>query len=345
MTFKTILIAGVAAVAVSLALVPGAQAQETLRVQTSFNAGDVSLEYLRDKWLPKLEEMTGGDVTLELLPTHAVVPQKETPDAVAAGVLDGDFTATAYFSGRDPAFALMGDLVAGYDTPEQQQKFCREGGGQEALQAAFNTIMPGKIAVVACGPYSREALVAARPIEGMDDLQGIKIRAPEGLASEVFRRAGATPVNIPFSEVYTSLEKGIVDAADASAYVNNDAIGMHEIAKYPIYPGIHSQASQQFTINQNKWESLGEENQQALRDWFYMAYADLAEAMRGKDQELVERDKASDDITVVDWPQADRDAFREVAAEAWKDFASRSEMARKVYDAHVAFMKQEGLLQ
>ena len=78
------------------------------------------------------------------------------------------------------------------------------------------------------------------PINSVDDLKGVKIRSPEGLAAEVFKRAGASPVSLPFSEVYTALEKGVVDAADASAYVNNDASGMHKVAKHPVYPGIHS---------------------------------------------------------------------------------------------------------
>ena len=55
-------------------------------------------------------------------------------------------------------------------------------------------------------------------IRSMADIKGVKIRSPEGLASEVFKRVGAAPVSLPFSEVYTALEKGLIDAADASAH-------------------------------------------------------------------------------------------------------------------------------
>ena len=107
------------------------------------------------------------------------------------------------------------------------------GGGKEMLQKIYDTLMPNKIHVLGCGPYGKEAFVSTVPIRGVADLKGLKIRSPEGLAADVFRRAGAAPSSIPFSEVYTSLEKGIVDAADASVYINNHASGMHKNCEDP----------------------------------------------------------------------------------------------------------------
>ncbi len=318
---------------------------EELRVQTSFNSGDYAYHYLQENWVPKVKEVTGGDVTLNLMPTGSVVPYKETMDAVAMGLLDGDLTAPSYFTGKDPVFALMGDLIAGYDKPSQFLDFCKNGGGEHVLQKAIDAEVGNKVHVVGCGPYKREALVAAVPIRGVDDLEGVKIRSPEGLAADVFKRAGATPVNIPFSEVYTSLQQGVVDAADASAYVNNDASGLNDIAKYPIYPGIHSMSSQQFTLNQSTWDSLSENDQKALHKWFYNAFNDLADAVHQKDEQLVARDKAEGDITVIDWPQSERDKFREVARDAWKAYAQKSELAQEALDAHVTYMKEHGLLK
>ncbi|WP_205470483.1 hypothetical protein [Breoghania sp. L-A4] len=102
----------------------------TLNIQTSFNAGDFSTQYLTETWLPKIKEMTDGRVEIILTPNGSVVPARETPDAVAAGVLDGDFTSVNYFAGREPAFAIMGDLISGYDTPQQMLGFCKEGGAR-----------------------------------------------------------------------------------------------------------------------------------------------------------------------------------------------------------------------
>ncbi|MCI0511460.1 TRAP-type C4-dicarboxylate transport system substrate-binding protein [Chromohalobacter marismortui] len=329
----------------SAAMFSASYAQATeLKVQTSFNSGDYAYQYLQDNWVPKLKKMTGGDVSINLMPIGSVVPYKETMSAVSMGLLDGDLTAPAYFTGKDPVFALMGDLVAGYDKPSQFLGFCKNGGGEKILQKAINAQVDG-VKVVGCGPYKREALVSAVPIRSVEDLQGVKIRSPEGLAAAVFRRAGATPVNIPFSEVYTALQQGVVDAADASAYVNNDASGLNDIAKYPIYPGIHSMSSQQFTVNRNTWESLSQEDQQALHQWFYKSFNDLADAVHQQDEKLVARDKAEGDITVIDWPQAERDQLREIARGAWENFGEKSKLAQQALDAHLEYMKSKGLLK
>ncbi|MDB6178202.1 TRAP transporter substrate-binding protein DctP [Paracoccus sp. Z330] len=326
------------------ALATPLMAQTQLQVQTSTQSGGFSFRYLDEQWTAKLAEMTDGEVALEFLPIDAVVPRTETPEVVAAGVLGGDLTSVAYFSGRDPAFAILGDLIAGYDTPQQVQDFCRVGGGAEALQELWDQLLPDQIHVIGCGAVSKEALVSAVPIRGVDDLQGVKIRSPEGLAATVFSKAGASPVNIPFSEVFTSLEKKVVDAADASAYVNNDQNGFHEIATYPLYPGIHSMAVHQFTVGQTFWDGLSPEAQAGLTEWFYAAYADLASALHEEDEKLAERDRAGDKIEVIDWAQEDRDRFREIAVEAWEETADKSPAARKALDAQMAYMRSIDLL-
>jgi TRAP-type C4-dicarboxylate transport system substrate-binding protein len=215
------------------------------------------------------------------------------------------------------------------------------------LQEVIDAQTGGAVHVIGCGPYSKEALVSTVPIRTVEDFQGVKIRSPEGLAAEVFRRAGATPVALPFSEVFTSLEKGIVDAADASAYVNNDNTGMHKIAKYPLYPGIHSMAVIQFTLNQDTWESLSPQLQTILEVWYYAAYNDLRRYADLKDHEMVQRDMTGGGpagIEVIDWPQEERDKFRVIAAGAWKDFAAQGDLARKAFEAHIHYMESIGLL-
>lgn len=318
---------------------------ETFNIQTSFNAGDFSTQYLTETWLPVIKERTEGRVEVILSPNSAVVPARETQEAIAAGVIDGDWTSASYFVGVEPAYGLLGDLISGYDTPAQMMGFCRDGGGVELMQKAADVITGGEVKVVACGPYSREALPSRVPIRTFEDLQGKKIRAPEGMASAVFQAAGASPVNIPFSEVFGALEKGIVDAADASAYVNNDATGMQDVAPYPLYPGIHSMPNMQFTVNAEKWEKLSEEDQTTLREWWYEAQSAMRDEVHKLDQEMAARDDATDEIEVINWAQEDRDQMREVARGQWEAYAEKSDLAKEVYDAHIAYMTQIGLLK
>ncbi|MGI9424916.1 MAG: TRAP transporter substrate-binding protein [Hyphomicrobiaceae bacterium] len=320
-------------------------AETKLKVQASSKAGDWAHRFMTDSWAPKLKAMSGGMVSIEVLPTKAVVPHRETIDAVANGILDGDLNAVSYFAGRDPAFAIIGDLIAGYDTVDQVRTFCMHGGGKEILQKLYDKYTKGKVHVIGCGPYAKEALVSKNEIRTVDGLKGVKIRSPEGLAAEVFKRVGAAPVSLPFSEVYTALEKGLIDAADASAFVNNEAHGMHKIAKFPIYPGIHSMAVLQFIMNKRVWDKLGKDGQTALEVWYSAAYDAMRREADLQDREIVEKYSKGSDVKVVDWAQQERDKFREISVKAWQDFANKTPLAKEALDAHLAFMKKTGMLK
>ena len=333
-----------AAVAAAVSIAPAASAQTVLKLQASSAAGSFSLKYVTETWVPKLEQMTYGNLKIDIRPSKSVVPHRETPQAVAAGILQGDLNAVAYFAGRDPVFGIMGDLIAGYDTPEQKQMFFRFGGGVEILQKAYDKHFGGKIHVVGAGPFAKEAFVSTTPIRTVADLKGVKLRSPEGMAAEVFRRAGATPTSIPFPELYTALEKKVVDAADASSYVNNSSLGFNKIAKFPLYPGIHSMAVIQFVINKDVWNKLGPQGQAALHTWYYATWPDLMRATDVEDRKQVEADVAANAVTIIDWAPEERAKFRKIAQGAWEDLSKQSPLAKEAYDAHVAFMKRMGLL-
>jgi TRAP-type C4-dicarboxylate transport system substrate-binding protein len=320
-----------------------ATAETVLKLQTSTQSGAYEFQYIQDEWGKRLEAMTSGEVKVEFSPINAIVDRADTPEAVMAGVLSGDLTAVSYFSGRNPAFAILGDLIAGYDSVDQTQTFCRYGGGRDALQALWDTLLPDALHVVGCGAVAKEALVAKVPINGVGDLEGVKIRSPSGLAATVFRAAGAAPVSMSLSDVFTSLEKGVIDAADASAYINNSTSGFHQVATYPLYPGIHSMAMRQFTINKGVWDGLSDAHKLALETWFYAAYDDVRRQLDLQDREQVAKDKAGGEIDVIDWPQEERDSFRALAEKAWEETAAKSPEARAALDAHYAYMTTIGL--
>lgn len=330
-----------------MALVVGAataSAETVLKLQTSTQSGAFEYTYIAEEWGDRLKAMSGGDLSIEFFPINSIVDRKETPEAVMAGVLSGDLTAVSYFAGRDPAFAILGDLIAGYDSVDQVQTFCRHGGGRDALQALWDTTMPGAVHVVGCSASAKEALVAKVEINGVDDLKGVKIRSPSGLAATVFQKAGAAPVSMSLSDVFTSLEKGVIDAADASAYINNSTSGFHQVAKFPLYSGIHSMAMRQFTINQGVWDSLSADQQVLLETWFYATYDDVRRQLDLQDKAQVGKDMADGDITVINWSQEERDKFRAIAVEAWEETADKSPAARAALDAHYTYMKSIGLL-
>ena len=144
----------------------------------------------------------------------------------------------------------------------------------------------------------------------------------------MFERAGASPVALPASEVYTSLDKGVIDAADFSSYTMDESVGLHEIATFPIYPGIHSMPVIQFTVNKAAWDSLTPAQQTILDVWYRAMIDDLAMMNEITDRELVARDMARRraSVEVINWSKEDRDKLRAIAAEAWAEFAEGDEL-------------------
>jgi TRAP-type mannitol/chloroaromatic compound transport system substrate-binding protein len=339
--------AAITLAAVTLAASTGARADETWRVQTSMAAGESYYVNLEKYWIPKLTTMTEGKLKIELAPVGSIVPYNETMDAISQGVLQGDITSTVYFTGRDKAFSLLGDLIAGYDVPEQVGMFCYLGGGRELFQELFDKYSDGGVQVIGCNAIGKEAFVGKAPLRGVDDLKGKKIRAPEGLAAEVFKRAGASVVVLPAAETYTGVDKGVVDAADFSTYTMNDSVGFQKVAKYPLYPGIHSMPVIQFTVNKAAYEALSPALQTILDVWYRAMIDDLRMRNEISDRELIARDTAdkASGIEVINWSQADRDKFRAIAEQAWAEYAKGDPEAEKVYKSETDFMKRIGLLE
>jgi TRAP-type mannitol/chloroaromatic compound transport system substrate-binding protein len=95
-----------------------------------------------------------------------------------------------------------------------------------------------------------------REINSVDDLKGLKMRIP-GLAGEVFAAAGGTAVRIPGSEIYTSLQTGVIDATEWVGPYNDLALGLYQVAKYYYYPGWHEPGAMlEFIVNQQSFDAL-----------------------------------------------------------------------------------------
>ena len=127
--------------------------------------------------------------------------------------------------------------------------------------------------------------------------------------------------------------------------MNNDATGLHDVAPYPLYPGIHSMPAMQFTVNREVWEDLEPQDQEALRTWWYDAMRSMASEVTKLDRELAERDDQKDDIEVIDWAQEDRDQLCEVARQEWEAYAEKSELAQEALAAHIGYMTEIGLFE
>lgn len=308
--------------------------------QAAMQAGDPAFAIAED-FTDRIDRLTDGRLTVRLLPVGAVVQYNETLDAIAAGLLDGHITATVYFSGKDAAFALLGDLVAAYDTTDQMLAFLTEGGGDALLRALYARY---GVTYIGGATTGKEAFVSKIPIRRVADFEGVKLRAPEGMAQDLFQAIGAAPVNLPSAEVFTAVERGVVDAADWATFSMNHKMGFHGIAKYPIYPGIHSMPVIDVSVSSDRWQDLDRDIQAILTVAVRDFARDMTQRLILQDLEDVRAARARG-VEVIDWPAEQRQALRDHARAIWQDWASRSPAAEQAYQAQIAFLTRIGLLE
>ncbi|TYB89900.1 TRAP transporter substrate-binding protein [Oceaniovalibus sp. ACAM 378] len=331
-----------AALAATLVFAGAAGAQEfTFQFQSSDPAGNPNFEYQKG-WTELVAERSEGRIKIDLLPVGSIVEYNETLDAVAAGILDGQICDSSYWAGKDPAFGLISNPVGAWSDPAQMIDFVENGGGKELMQELLGSYGLHFIGVTTPG---LEAFVSRKPLNGVADLQGLKMRAPEGPVANVFAAAGAAPVNLPSSEVYTSLDKGVVDAADYSVFSVNQQQGLNEVAPNPVYPGFHSLPLVEVSLNKAKWESLPDDLKLLLEETVKEFQQTQLKGNSEADLAAVEEAKANPNITVHDWPEEERAKFRAIATNEWERIAKQSPMSQKVYDTLTAYLKDKDLLK
>jgi TRAP-type C4-dicarboxylate transport system substrate-binding protein len=312
-----------------------------LKFQSADPAGNPNFDF-QQGWAADVAAKTGGRVEIELLPVSSIVAHNETQDAIAAGILDGHITDTSYFSGKDPAFGLIANPVGAWSAPQEMFTFMAEGGGKELMNELLE---PYGLHFIGASTPGLEAFISKKPLTGVADLKGLKLRAPEGLVQQVFAAAGAAPVNLPGSEVFTSLDKGVIDAADYTVFSVNQAQGMHDIAMHPVYPGFHSMPLVEVSMNKAKWDSLPADIQAIIEESVGVFAQGQVAALAERDLVAVAEAKAGGKIEVHDWSAEERAKFRTIATGEWEKVAARSENAQKVYDVLTAYLEANGMLK
>ena len=246
---KAMITYGALGAIVAMGMAVSAQAQEhTLRIQTHY-APETPSGQLAQQFVDDVETMSGGRLDIEMFFSSSVVGSVETFDAAATGILDGDMTGGAYQTGKNPAFQFVGDIMGGYDTPWQQYAWLYHGGGYEAANELYNQF---NMQLIGWWVYGQESLSSSAPLAGPEDLVDWKFRSPPGLETEIFAELGASPIVMDFTEIFTALETGIIDGADASGLANNVGLGLYDLVDHATFPGFHSMPSDHLAIPQGR---------------------------------------------------------------------------------------------
>lgn len=317
-----------------------AQAAELWNFQINVNAGDDQFKIAK-KWADSVTDKSNGEIEIELMPSSAIVGNNETLDAVGAGILQGHITDPSYFAGKNPAFAVYGNMVGAWSDPKQFLGYMRDAGGEVGYNAL---VEPYNVHLIRAGVMIPEALVSKRKIETMDDFKGLKIRAPEGMVSNIFQLAGAAPVNLPTSEVYTALEKGVIDAADYTVFATNYTQGYHKYAPYAAYPGFHSMPMMAVSLNKDIWDGLSADTQQMLRDSVDEFVLDMREQLVSADKKQVAIAEEKGDVTITTLSPEELKKFRATAQTEWDKWRDKSPEAKVAVDSIVAYLKEQDLL-
>lgn len=326
-------------VALAVAIAAPAHAETTLRIQTHYAPETVSGR-LAAQFVDDVQTMSGGDIKIEMFYSSSVVATVETFDAAANGILDCDMTGGAYQTGKNPAFQFVGDIMGGYDTPYQQLSWLYHGGGYDAAQALYNK---EGMQLIGWWIYGQESMSSSKPIAGPADLVGWKFRSPPGLETEIFTELGASPIVMDFTEIFTALETGIIDGADASGLANNVGLGIYDIVKHATYPGFHSMPSDHLACNKAVWDGLSDQQRRIIDTAMQKLALQTALTFEKANAEAAAKLR-TEGVTLYDWSAEDRAAFRKGAQAAWERWAEKTPEARALVDSHKAYLAQLGLI-
>lgn len=329
-----------ASLAVALLSTSAFAADFNFKFQSSDPSGDKNFQ-VQKEWTERVAKMSAGRIKIDLLPVGAVVKHTETLSSIKMGVIDGHITATGYFSGKDPAFGLIGNMVGAWSDTRELLQYINYGGGYQLMTDLY---APYGVKFIGGSTTGVESFVSKVPVDGVDDLKGLKLRAPEGLVQQVFAAAGAAPVNLPGSEVFTGLSKGVIDAADYTVFSTNQKAGLNEVAPHPVQPGFHSLPLVDVSMSQKKWDKMPADLQEILIVSVRDFAQDMTTQLRIEDQKAVREAQADPNITVHDWSADERKKFRNIAMGEWEKYAKRSPNAQKVYDSITTYLKESGLL-
>lgn len=324
--------------AAALALIAGAASAETFKMQT-FLGANASTTKAFEAMAAQLAEDTDGAIQIEVLPGRAVVGATETIEAIQNGLLDGQYTAPTYFAGKDPAMGVLGDTIGAYPDSETRDRWFSEGGGLDLARALYAKYDLHMICPVYWPP---EQIPSKVEIKGVSDLDGLKMRAPGGLASDLLSRAGASLVTMGVGESVTAMETGVLDATDLANVALNVALGMHNQAKYSVLAR-HSMATTEMSVSKAKWDSLSAENQAK----FEAACISMSDELKGtlSEEDAAAEAQARDEMGVTFLAFGDDDAatFRAMTTEVWADWGAKSPDAQAIVDSHTAFLSSLGL--
>jgi TRAP-type mannitol/chloroaromatic compound transport system substrate-binding protein len=330
----------VGAAAMAAPMVSNAQTV-SLRFQSTWPAKDIFHEYAND-FAKKVNDMAGGRLKIEVLPSGSVVPAFQLLDAVNKGTLDGGHGVLAYHYGKNTALALWGSGPAYGMDPNMVLAWHYYGGGKALLEEIYKSLNIDVVSYV-YGPMPTQPLGwFKKPVAKVEDMKGLKFRTV-GLAIDVFKEMGTAVNPLPGGEIVPALDRGLIDAAEFNNASSDRLLGFPDVVKNCMLQSFH-QSGEQFEIlfNKGKLDALPAELRNVITHAVEASSADMSwKAIQRNSQDYIEL-KTKDKVKFYKTP----DAILRAQLAAWDKVigvkAGENPLFKKVLDSQKVFAQRAG---
>jgi TRAP-type mannitol/chloroaromatic compound transport system substrate-binding protein len=247
----------------------------SMRFQSTWPSKDIFHEYAQD-YAKKVNDMTGGDLKIEVLPAGAVVPAFGLLEAVSKGTLDGGHGVLVYHYGKSTALALWGSGPAFGMDANMLLSWHRYGGGKELLNKLYSSV-GANVVSFPYGPMATQPLGwFKKPITKVEDIKGLKYRTV-GISIDVFTGMGAAVNALPGGEIVPAMDRGLLDAAEFNNMSSDRVLGFPDVSKVCMLQSFHQNAEQfEITFNKTKFDALPEKMRAIISYAVDAASADLS---------------------------------------------------------------------
>jgi TRAP-type mannitol/chloroaromatic compound transport system substrate-binding protein len=247
----------------------------SMRWQSTWPAKDIFHEYALD-FGKKVNDMTGGELKIEVLPAGAVVPAFGLLDAVSKGTLDGGHGVLVYHYGKQNALALWGSGPAFGMDANMLLAWHKYGGGRELLNKLYNSI-GANVVSFPYGPMPTQPLGwFKKPVTKIEDFKGLKFRTV-GISIDVFTALGAAVNALPGGEIVPAMDRGLLDAAEFNNASSDRVLGFPDVSKVCMLQSYHQNAEQfEIMFNKAKFDALPAKIKSIIENAVEAASADMS---------------------------------------------------------------------
>lgn len=290
---------------------------------------------LLSKWV---EDASGGRMKIKVYGAGELIPPLECFDAVShGGGAQMASSVSYYWAGKLPAAQFFAAIPFGMNA-QQMNAWIINGGGLklwEELYAEHNLIpIPGGNTGVQMGGWFR------KEIKSLKDFKGLKMRMP-GLGGKVLAKAGGTAVLSPGSELYTNLERGVIDATEWIGPYHDYKMGFYNVAKYYYYPGWHEPGPMlEIMVNKKQFEALPKDLQEIIRSAVYRMNIWTLGEFEAKNNIYLQKLINEEGVKLKQYPDEVLDQLKIYAQEVMEEITATDAASKKVYTAYKAFKEQ-----